>query len=177
MSSYTIHPEHYYARISRLLLLCLLPVLLLMMPDTLAAQKTGPSTEGKASLSVIGGLSGSNVYLAYLSLEAIAANFSCGNYSADEAVKVCSSVSNLIEKTILNLRSAQNLEGISREDHVFLDEMIGAYGILRGQALYLLDYTASLSDDDLSLFMSAKQDSWEAIQELLGLGPDSVFGK
>lgn len=119
-------------------------------------------------LETIGGLSAVHLYQSYLNIGLLADAVENETYTRAEAVNVMLTVMelvNMVEKQLGKLPA----KGLTSEDEAALDAIQALTRDLRAQSSSLVSYWASGEAAHATRYQSAREQSWNALKEMMGL--------
>jgi len=119
-------------------------------------------------LETIGGLSAVHLYQSYLNIGLLADAVENETYTRAEAVNVMLTVMelvNMVEKQLGKLPA----KGLTPEDEAALDAIQALTRDLRTQSNSLVSYWASGEPAHATRYQSAREQSWNALKEMMGL--------
>lgn len=128
----------------------------------------GESKGREPYLETIGGLSAVHLYQTYLNIGLLADAVENETYTNTEAVNVMLTVTELLNLVAKQLGKVPS-SGLTGEDEAALESIRHLTGLLRTQSNALLGYWASGEEMYANRYQGAREQSWNAIKEMMGL--------
>lgn len=159
--------------IKQLILFIFIGFIGILLPNSSFSQankksSTEKTSSAEKSVGIVASLAGSNAYLAFLSVGAIADNYGCANYDSTQVLSTLQSVEELMNSTLEDAQKAQKMAS-SREDAKIFSDIAEIYRTLKKEASHYRAYIRTKSDSDFKRFNDARRLAWDEITSLLGL--------
>jgi hypothetical protein len=120
-------------------------------------------------LEAVGAASGSNLYLTYTSIGAVADAYKSKVYEADMTNQVISSIIAQAKVVKTHLQKLIDNNELSESDTAFVKEINAAYDLLVAEGDSMLKYIKSKKESDLKAYDKNRTDAWAKIAKLLNL--------
>jgi hypothetical protein len=134
----------------------------------LAAPAQEREVKQDPKLVAIGGLSVTALYMSFVSVGVTADAFGKEAYEAKQVGDMMTEVSNLM-KTNTRQLGAIPREGITKEDHAYLDEIVAIMGMIGDYSQLLAAFSKDKTEAKAKAFDEKREATWARLKKLLSL--------